>query len=118
MGLNEILLVIAALIPAITLAVYIYIKDRADKEPVGLLLILIVSGVLSCFPASFIERWIYEIINAVFGVTTDVPVFASGLTNIMYQISTNFFGIALVEEGLKWIILFFITRKNKNWYHF
>ncbi|MBO5065459.1 MAG: PrsW family intramembrane metalloprotease [Clostridia bacterium] len=114
MGLNEILLVCAALIPAIVLAVYIFIKDRAEKEPIKLLLVLLVCGVISCFPAMFIEDALISAINSVFGVATDLPVFSDNLTNILYQFSFNFIGIALVEEGLKWLFLFFITRKNKN----
>lgn len=114
MGLNEILLICAALIPAIILAVYIFIKDRAEKEPIKLLLVLLGCGVFSCFPAMFIEDVVIAGINSMFGVTTDVPVFADSFTNILYQFSFNFIGIALIEEGLKWLFLFFVTRKNKN----
>lgn len=114
MGINEILLICAALIPAVILACYVFKKDRAEKEPIKLLLILLVCGVISCFPAAFIEDFLFTGINSIFGVTSNNHVFPNGLTNVLYQFSTNFIGIALVEEGLKWLILFFITRKNKN----
>ena len=55
MSLNEILLICAALLPAITLCVYIYIKDRAEKEPIGLLLGLLGLGCVICLPAALLE---------------------------------------------------------------
>ena len=114
MGLNEILLVIAALVPAIVLAGYVYKKDRAEKEPIGLLLILLALGALSCLPAGIIESIITYIIDGAFGVDSANLVFTDTVTETFYQISSNFIGIAFVEEGLKWLILFFVTRKNKN----
>ena len=48
-------LVIAALLPAIVLCVYIFKKDRVEKEPIGLLLLLFGLGAVSCFPVAFVE---------------------------------------------------------------
>ena len=42
--LETILLALAALIPAVVLLVYIYIKDRVEKEPFGLLMLLLGMG--------------------------------------------------------------------------
>ena len=72
MGLNEILLVRAALVPAIVLAGYVYKKDRAEKEPIGLLLILLALGALSCLPAGFIEVIITYIIDGAFNIPYDL----------------------------------------------
>lgn len=47
-----------ALAPAIALLIFIYQKDRYDREPVGLLAKLFIYGVLSVIPVYFIERFI------------------------------------------------------------
>ena len=108
MRLNEILLVCAALLPAIVLCVYIFHKDRADKEPLGLLLALFGLGCVICFPAALIESILMIPIDLIFG----------SLSNLMgyriYIAAECFLGVALVEEGLKFVVLLLLTRKNKN----
>lgn len=46
-------LMFIALLPAVVLVVYIYRKDRTDKEPPALLAKLLGYGALSCLPASW-----------------------------------------------------------------
>ena len=46
-------LIYAALLPAIVLGIFIYKKDRTEKEPLGLLLTLLVAGVVICSPTHF-----------------------------------------------------------------
>ena len=69
MGLNEILLVVAALIPAIVLCVYVYKKDKVEKEPLGILLLLLFLGVMICFPAIYLELILKAVIDGVFGIS-------------------------------------------------
>ncbi len=117
MGINDILLVCAALFPAIVLCIFIYTKDRVEKEPVGLLLLLLALGVAICFPASLIESALDSIINSVFslfGTMEGDTLVLDSATYTMYHIISNFIGIALVEEGLKWLVMFLVTRNNKN----
>lgn len=97
------LLVIMALLPAVVLCVYVFKKDRVEKEPLGLLLTLLLWGALSCFPAAEIEMIMDDVINS---VTRN-----SGI-NTHYFVK-YFFGVALVEEAVKFAVLVFITRKNK-----
>ena len=66
MGLNDILLVCAALIPAVALCIYIFKKDRVEKEPIGLLLGLLFLGGLICFPAAEIEGVLFDIFDMIF----------------------------------------------------
>ena len=108
------LLVCSALFPAIALAIYVYKKDRAEKEPIELLLCLFFFGISSCFPAMHLETALLTVIDSSFGVTAQSLVFPNLKTYLLYEFFTNFVGIALVEEGLKWLFLFFFTRKNKN----
>ena len=120
MGLNEILLIVAALLPAIALCIYIFRKDRVEKEPIGLLLVLLGCGVIVTIPAAFLEGIITGIIDAFFSpfivsMTEDgSAVFNSILSHRIYNFLTAFVGVALVEEGLKWGALILVTRKNRE----
>jgi RsiW-degrading membrane proteinase PrsW (M82 family) len=113
MSINTILLVIAALVPAIFLCCYVYKKDKVENEPVGLLLLLFFAGVFSCFPAIILENMISPVIGSVFNGLCGLGIPVS-IVNIPYTIATHFFGVALVEEGLKWLFLLWITKNNKN----
>ena len=48
-------LVILALLPAVLLTVYIYKKDRMEREPVRLIVRLLALGAFSCLPAAAME---------------------------------------------------------------
>lgn len=115
---NDALLIVAALFPAIALCIYIFKKDRAEKEPIPLLLGLFLGGVLIAFPAAEAEQFLSGVLDTVFSrftVATDET--AAYLPSHLYKLYAaldNFVGVALVEEGLKWLVLFFVTRKNKN----
>lgn len=110
MGLNEILLVCAALLPAIILCVYIFIKDRVEKEPIGLLLALLGLGCVICFPAALLESLLMAVIDLIFS-----PFYLGGpIIGRIYIAVECFLDIALVEEGLKFLVLILVTRKNKN----
>ncbi len=117
MGLNEMLLICAALLPAIALCIYVFKKDRVEKEPVGLLLSLLFLGAVICFPAAEIETVLCEAIDSIFlplGVEMGGDILLDNTTYHIYNVCQNFIGIALVEEGLKFVVLFFRTSKNKN----
>lgn len=112
------LLAAAALIPGILLLIYIYKKDRVEKEPLGLLLLLLFLGAAIGFPAGEIEGFLSEhVIEKIFinyGELVDGTLVLPRITYHIYSIIDNFIGIALIEEGLKWLVLFFVTRKNKH----
>ena len=48
-------LFLLAVLPAVVLCVYIYKKDRVEKEPIGLLLAVLALGVAVAFPAGWVE---------------------------------------------------------------
>lgn len=98
-------LILLAVLPAFILCGYVYIKDKVEKEPAGLLLCLLFMGALSCFPAMVIEIFLEEFYIEFFPFYEE-----STLLNFGYF----FFVIALAEEGLKWLILVFTTSKNKE----
>lgn len=117
MKLNDILLICAALLPAIALSIYIYKKDRAEKEPLGLLAVLLLLGVAICFPAAKLERIFSSFMNEWFAPYGQIKNGTLILpTNIFkwYMAIKAFAGVALVEEGLKFLVLVLLTRNNRN----
>ena len=118
---NNWVLAVLALLPALILCVYLYIKDRVEKEPLGLLLGLLVFGAVSAFPAGWIEGILDDIITAMFGAIATEQV-VGGETYLVlptslytvYQAVSAFIGVALVEEFGKWLVLNVLTRKNRH----
>ena len=91
----------ASCLPSIVLLVYIYNKDKVDKEPTGLLIRLFILGALSCFPIAYIESFIS-------GYNT----FAEG--SVAYNIYENYLVAGTCEEIGKFLILYFVTRNSKH----
>lgn len=96
-----------ALLPAIVLCIYVYRKDRVEKEPLGLLLKLLFFGALSCGPVVAFE--------VLFGGILDL-FFPPGY--VISIAAHHFIGVALVEESFKFIVLIWLTRKNKEYNSF
>ena len=117
MSAPNVFLVIAALAPAVALCIYVYKKDRVEKEPLGLLMRLLAAGALCIFPALLIETALTGINDRFFSGA----MYGSGGTVYMdtvpyhvYLIMENFVCVALVEEGLKWIAVHILTAKNRH----
>ena len=108
---------VGALLPAIVLLIYIFKKDRAEKEPVGLIALLFFAGVVIATPAGWLETLVDPIIKFLFQNSLQLEE-GAGLLEIIpfysYIFVENFFGVALIEEGCKFIALFLLTYKNKN----
>jgi len=79
------MILILAVLPPLLIAYYVYQKDKYDKEPKSLIIKSFLFGCLGIIPAIFLE------------------LFAKGMfTNLFLYV---FFGIALVEEGVKYFFL-------------
>lgn len=86
------ILFIAAVLPVAYLCYYVYSKD-INKEPKGLLAKIFILGIISCIPAV-----IGELLLANICPTNDASIgFPMMLINV-------FISIALVEEGVKWVV--------------
>lgn len=96
-------LLLAAVLPSLALGVYIYEKDKSEKEPIGLLIALFLGGVAICYPAGSLELVLIDLFE------TMVPP-----ESVVYKAMENFLGIALVEEALKWLVMFALTKKSKH----
>ena len=82
-----------AVIPGLVIIVYIYGKDKVEKEPLGLIGKLIMYGMCCCFVAGWAERFVLAFL----------PSFPKGsLANAMTE---AFFVAALCEEAVKLLAL-------------
>lgn len=94
------LLLALALAPGAAIALYIYLKDKHEREPLGLLMISFFYGVVSVLVTLLISLPL-EII--IIDKHSAAELFADA-----------FFKVALVEEFSKFVFIRFILFRNKN----
>ena len=86
--------ILAAVLPAFFLLRYVYRHDTVEKEPMGLLVKLLVLGVVSALGAMVLEAIGETVLNAL--VDRGSPVYTALLA---------FLVVALAEEGMKFLLL-------------
>ena len=94
----------AALLPCIVLLVYIYKKDRIEKEPTGLLFKLFIFGCISTIPAMILEIVGTNILAAI-GLNPE---------SVLFILIENFLIVALAEEFCKRFMLKLGSWKDPN----
>ncbi|OEF97275.1 hypothetical protein BHF71_03840 [Vulcanibacillus modesticaldus] len=82
-----------ALAPSIALLSFIYLKDKYEFEPLKLIFKMFIIGAILVFPAYVLERMFQE-------------------RFIEYQWYASILSIAIIEEFLKWFILYFMMYKH------
>ncbi|MBX2961181.1 MAG: PrsW family intramembrane metalloprotease [Cyclobacteriaceae bacterium] len=90
-----------ALAPGIAIGLYIYLKDKHEPEPIGLLLTSFIYGGASTI-VTFAVSWPLDFI-----VTLSD-------TDVVHQFMNAFFKVALIEEFSKFLFIRFILYYNKN----
>lgn len=108
-----------ALVPAILLCVYIYKKDRVEKEPWWLLCLLFLAGGLLYVPTLMGESRLTGWIDTLFEAyrtheMMGVVVFDSPWMEALHGGLCAFVGIGLVEEFAKWAVLIVLTYRSKH----
>lgn len=94
------LLLALALAPGAAISLYIYLKDKHEREPLGLLLLSFFYGVLSVFVTLLIS-WPLEF-------------FVINKQDAAELFADAFFKVALVEEFSKFVFIRFILFRNRN----
>ncbi len=89
-----------ALAPVIILLVYVYIRDKYEREPVSLLLKGLGLGALTVIPVIFAERFLQSL-----------PSQSGTLLDPAY---TAFIVAGFTEEFFKFLALYFLIWKNPN----
>jgi RsiW-degrading membrane proteinase PrsW (M82 family) len=99
--MGALIILAIALAPGVAIGVYIYLKDKHEREPIGLLLKSFFFGALSILITLIISTIIGEFI-------------VIDETNISDQAVHAFIIVALVEEFSKFIFVRGILYRNKN----
>ena len=99
--MNFLSLLAIALAPGIAIALYVYLKDKHEREPISLLLMSFLYGALSTVVTLLISWPLHANFT-----------FDEG--NVLEQFINAFFAVALVEEFSKFIFVRFILYRNKN----
>ncbi len=110
---------VAACIPALLLAVFVFIKDKTEKEPLPLLCLLFLAGAAAYVPAHFAQNGLISLFDRAFSEyftfsTEGAMTVLSQGAYYTHRALCYFVGIALVEEGVKWLLLYFITKNSKH----
>lgn len=93
--------IFAAVIPAVVLLRYIYRHDTIEREPAGLLALLLLMGVIAALCSGMLESVAQSFLS----------IFVTPGSQI-YTILLAFLVVAAVEEGMKFWLL-----KRKTWNH-
>ncbi len=110
---NKLFLFVLAVLPAILLLIYIYKKDKLEKEPVSILIKLFIAGILICFPAGTANVLFEMLISSVFGITEDMTGISLGKF-LAYQVVDNLIVGAGVEESLKLLAVMWFAKPARN----
>ena len=94
---------LAALLPALFLMRYIYRKDTIEKEPKGMLVGLVFLGIAAALFAVLLESIGQSILSRY--LAEDSPA---------YTIVMAFLVVAVVEEGAKYLFLYWRTWRDPN----
>lgn len=89
-----------AVIPGLLIIIYVYGKDKVEKEPKGLIFKLMFFGILSCIAAGYIEAFEDSLL----------PDYPKG--SLEFALQTSFLEAALVEELVKYTAL-----RTGSWKH-
>ena len=93
-------LLIIALAPIFIILVYIYVRDKYEKEPIGLLIKALIVGGLTVIPIMIVE-----------GFLQTRGAYLTGYPSVAY---TAFVVAAFTEETFKFIALYLLIWKNKE----
>ena len=93
-------LLLLALAPAVILMMYVYFRDKYEKEPIKLILKGILLGAVIIFPVGLIENYITG--------------FGTGLAKIPKAAFDGFIVAGATEEAFKYFVVFILIWRNRN----
>lgn len=96
-------LLLISVAPAMIIILYIYFKDKFEKEPIGF---LFKNFLMGAFVSVLITFLLSAIANLIFPLTNS--------TSVYQQFIQAFLVVALVEEFSKYIIVKWYAQKNKE----
>ena len=95
---NNLLLI--SLAPILIIALYIYSRDKYEKEPLSVLFKALLAGILIVIPIMLIEKLL------------TIP--SENLEGVSYAAYNAFIVAGLTEEGMKFFAFYFLFWNNRN----
>lgn len=102
------LLIRLALAPVVIILFYIFIRDKYEKEPFSLLFIGVFWGIVISVPIVFCENIIQR----------NLLEYSQSYSVIQEAFIISFCVAAFVEEAFKFIVIYFLVWKNRNFNEF
>lgn len=90
-----------AIAPGIAISLFVYFKDRYNKEPLGLLIWLFILGMLSTIPAIIAQTALTKPMEHIMG------------EGVFYTAVFSYIIVALSEEGSKFLVLRLFAFRRK-----
>ncbi|MCL2073476.1 MAG: PrsW family glutamic-type intramembrane protease [Marinilabiliaceae bacterium] len=97
-------LLILSVLPAAIILFYVYRRDKYEQEPLGLLLIAFGLG-------AFSTLFVFAVVSV---INLIIPVEPNTDNNFFNAFVTSFAGAAIPEELLKFVMLYLLVWKNRN----
>ncbi len=97
-------LIAIACLPCLYFMYYMYKYDRLEKEPIRILLLCLLGGFLAVAVTLLVSNVVTDIEYSLFTEAT-----------IGYYLFDNFLGVALIEEGCKFLFLLLFTWRSKHY---
>ena len=91
-----------AIAPGIAICLFIYLKDKYNKEPLGLMLLSFIIGMLSIIPAVIIQLTLTKPVERIMG------------EGILYTAVFSYLIVALSEEGSKFLGVRILPYRRKS----
>ena len=96
------IIIFAAILPAFLLVLYIWLRDKYQREPITEVLKAVGLGILSAFMAVLVEGFLQG-----FGIVSENP------TTLLGAAWNAFVGAAIPEESVKLLVLALFLRHNR-----
>ena len=96
------IIIFAAILPAFLLVLYIWLRDKYQREPITEVLKAVGLGILSAFMAVLVEGFLQG-----FGIVSENP------TTLLGAAWNAFVGAAIPEECVKLLVLALFLRRNR-----
>ena len=96
------IIIFAAILPAFLLVLYIWLRDKYQREPITEVLRAVGLGILSAFLAALVEGFLQG-----FGIVSENP------TTLLGAAWNAFVGAAIPEECVKLLVLALFLRRNR-----
>ena len=97
-------ILVPALLPVVLVLIYVLGKDKTEREPFWVVFLTLILGALFALPDIPLESFADSFISSMF----------AGYTPVKLALIKNIFGVALIEELSKWLVIMVFVWKLRD----